>query len=180
MNQSLHSELFRVTSIPYSSSSYVIFSGIPLNDETSQIKDGKYYVTIKARPDTLPAQPSQGQQWTVHGKPLIERVEIGDVVMQQHTYESPEHVICTLPETGEQLIQFIAKEPDFKGIGLGKARALWQLLGEQFHATLRTDTPESRERLKGILSDVSIDALFNGYANGFDPIGPDTFSRLGL
>ncbi|MFQ2613147.1 helix-hairpin-helix domain-containing protein [Aeromonas caviae] len=164
MNQSLHSELFRVTSIPYSSSSYVIFSGIPLNDETSQIKDGKYYVTIKARPDTLPAQPSQGQQWTVHGKPLIERVEIGDVVMQQHTYESPEHVICTLPETGEQLIQFIAKEPDFKGIGLGKARALWQLLGEQFHATLRTDTPESRERLKGILSDVSIDALFNGYA----------------
>jgi exodeoxyribonuclease V alpha subunit len=164
MNQSLHSELFRVTSIPYSSSSYVIFSGIPLNDETSQIKDGKYYVTIKARPDTLPAQPSQGQQWTVHGNPLIERVEVGDVVMRQHTYESPEHVICTLPETGEQLIQFIAKEPDFKGIGLGKARALWQLLGEQFHATLRTDTPESRERLKGILSDVSIDALFNGYA----------------
>ena len=61
MNQSLHSELFRVTSIPYSSSSYVIFSGIPLNDETNQIKDGKYYVTIKARPETLPAQPSQGQ-----------------------------------------------------------------------------------------------------------------------
>ncbi len=164
MNQSLHSELFRVTSIPYSSSSYVIFSGIPLNDETNQIKDGKYYVTIKARPETLPAQPSQGQQWTVHGNPLIERVEVGDVVMRQHTYESPEHVICTLPETGEQLIQFIAKEPDFKGIGLGKARALWQLLGEQFHATLRTHTPESRERLKSILSDVSIDALFNGYA----------------
>ena len=164
MNQSIHSELFRVTSIPYSSSSYVIFSGIPLNDETSQIKDGKYYVTIKARPDTLPVQPSQGQQWTVHGKPLIERVEVGDVVMRQHTYESPEHVVCSLPETGEQLIQFIAKEPDFKGIGLGKARALWQLLGEQFHATLRTDTPESRERLKSILSDVSIDALFNGYA----------------
>ncbi|MGL5468141.1 MAG: AAA family ATPase, partial [Shewanella sp.] len=77
MNQSLHSELFRVTSIPYSSSSYVIFSGIPLNDETNQIKDGKYYVTIKARPETLPAQPSQGQQWTVHGNPLIERVEVG-------------------------------------------------------------------------------------------------------
>ncbi|ATP11206.1 AAA family ATPase [Aeromonas salmonicida] len=164
MIQSLHSEQIRVTSIPYSSSGYVIFSGIPLHGDTSQIRDGKYYVTIKARPDTLPAQPSQGQQWTVHGKPLIERVEVGDVVMRQHTYESPEHVICTLPETGEQLIQFIAKEPDFKGIGLGKARALWQLLGEQFHTTLRTDTPESRERLKGILSDVSINALFNGYA----------------
>ncbi|WP_323886385.1 AAA family ATPase [Aeromonas allosaccharophila] len=62
------------------------------------------------------------------------------------------------------MIQFIAKEPDFKGIGLGKARALWQRLGTQFHATLRTDTPESRERLRGILSDVSIDTLFNGYA----------------
>ncbi|WP_111911722.1 AAA family ATPase [Aeromonas media] len=163
MNHAPHSELFRVTSIPYSSSNYVIFSGIPLHSDTNQIKDGKYYVTIKARPATLPAQPSEGQHWTVHGKPHIARVEIGDVVMHQHTYELPEHVVCTLPETGEQLIQFIAKEPDFKGIGLGKARQLWQRLGMQFHATLRTDTPESRARLKGILSDVSIDALFNGY-----------------
>lgn len=84
--------------------------------------------------------------------------------MQQHTYESPEHIECTLPETGEQLIRFTARENDFKGIGESKARALWQLLGKDFHATLRNDTPVSRECLTSILSDDSVDALFKGYA----------------
>jgi exodeoxyribonuclease V alpha subunit len=51
-------------------------------------------------------------------------MELGDFVMQQHTYESPEHIICSLPETGEQLIRFIAREADLKGIGESKARAL--------------------------------------------------------
>ncbi|MBO1928934.1 hypothetical protein J4731_06140 [Providencia rettgeri] len=63
---------------------------------------------------------------------MVEEVETGDFVMQQHTYESPEHIECSLPETGEQLIRFIARESDFKGIGESKARALWELLGRIF------------------------------------------------
>lgn len=84
--------------------------------------------------------------------------------MQQHTYESPEHIECSLPETGEQLIRFIARESDFKGIGESKARALWELLGKDFHSTVRKDTHESRERLRSVLSEDSINALFEGYA----------------
>nr|PMH85664.1 AAA family ATPase [Shewanella sp. 10N.286.48.B5] len=84
--------------------------------------------------------------------------------MQQHTYESPVKVECSLPETGEQLIRFIARESAFKGIGESKARALWECLGKDFHATLKYDTPESRERLRNVLSEDSIDALLEGYA----------------
>ncbi|MDG2392447.1 MAG: AAA family ATPase [Thalassotalea sp.] len=84
--------------------------------------------------------------------------------MQQHTYESPGHIECSLPETGEQLIRFIARESDFKGIGESKARALWELLGKSFHSIARKDTPESRERLRSVLSEDSINALFEGYA----------------
>ncbi|CAM5222071.1 hypothetical protein ALON55S_03300 [Alishewanella longhuensis] len=73
--------------------------------------------------------------------------------MQQHTYESPVLVECSLPEAEEHLIQFIAKESEFKGIGESKARALWALLGKKFHSTVRKDTPESRERLRSILSE---------------------------
>ncbi len=84
--------------------------------------------------------------------------------MQQHTYESPEHIECNLPETGEQLIRFIARVPYFKGIGESKARALWELLGKDFHSTVGIDTPESRKRLRSVLSEDSINALLKGYA----------------
>lgn len=164
MNVALHEEQLRVTSIPYASSRMVIFSGVPLGDNSYKTNSGKYYVTIKADPDAIPVQPAIGQYWSVKGNRQIENMDAGDYVMQQHTYQLPEHVECSLPETGEQLIQFIAKEKDFKGIGESKARALWQHLGKRFHATLRADTEESRKRLRDILSADSIDALLAGYA----------------
>lgn len=160
----LYQDQMRVTSIPYTSTSMVIFSGVPLAKNSYQTNSGKYYVTIKADPDTIPAQPALGQHWSVKGTRLVEEMETGDFLMQQHTYESPEHIECSLPETGEQLIRFIAREAEFKGIGESKARALWQLLGKDFHSIVRKDTPESRERLRSALSEDSINALFEGYA----------------
>tara|TARA_Y100000815_G_scaffold149537_1_gene135273 strand:- start:11151 stop:13316 length:2166 start_codon:yes stop_codon:yes gene_type:complete len=164
MNVALHEDQMRVTSIPYTSTSMVIFTGVPLAKNSYKTNSGKYYVTIKADPDTIPAQPALGQHWAVKGTRLVEEMETGDFMMQQHTYESPEHIECRLPETGEQLIRFIARETDFKGIGESKARALWQILGKDFHSTVSKDTPKSRERLRSVLSEDSIDALFVGYA----------------
>ncbi len=164
MNTAIHEEQMRVTSIPYSDKRCVIFSGVPLAKDSYKTNSGKYYVTIKVDPDSIPVPPALGQHWSVRGFRSIKDVKTGDYMMQQHTYESPNYVECTLPETGEQLISFIARESDFKGIGEGKARALWQLLGKNFHTTLKNDTPESRERLTSILSADSIDALFQGYA----------------
>jgi len=164
MNITLHEDQMRVTSIPYNSTNMVIFSGVPLKKSSYKINSGKYYVTIKADPDSIPVQPVVGQYWSVKGARLVEEMEIGDYVMQQHTYESPEHIECSLPEMGEQLIHFIARERDFKGIGERKARDLWELLGDAFHSTLRKDTFESREKLRNVLSKESINALFEGYA----------------
>ncbi|SEL28921.1 DNA helicase/exodeoxyribonuclease V, alpha subunit [Colwellia chukchiensis] len=156
-------EQLRVTSVPYSSSTMVIFTGVPLAKDSYKTNSGKYFVTIKADPDSIPVQPAIGQHWSVNGTRLIGEVETGDFVMQQHTYESPEHIECNLPETGEQLIRFIAKEADFKGIGESKARMLWQQLGKEFHSIVRKDTPEARKRLRGLLSEDSVNALFEGY-----------------
>ena len=164
MNVALHQDQMRVTSIPYSSTNMVIFSGVPLAKNSYKTNSGKYYVTIKVNPDEIPVQPALGQHWSVKGARSIDEVPTGDFVMQQHTYESPVHIECSLPETGEQLIRFIAKEASFKGIGESKARALWELLGKSFHSTVRKDTPESRERLRSVLSEDSINALFEGYA----------------
>jgi exodeoxyribonuclease V alpha subunit len=164
MSQTVNTDQFRVTSIPYCSTGQVIFTGTPLKRNSYKINNGKYYITIKSAPALLPVMPAVGQHWTVKGKRIIEEMQIGDYVMEQHSYESPDEVSCSLPETGEQLIKFIAKEKDFKGIGESKARALWQLLGKKFHSTIGKDTPDSRDRLRGVLSEDSIDALFKGYA----------------
>lgn len=164
MNTLLSNEHFRVTSIPYVSAGLVIFSGVPLKRGSYKSLSTKYYITIKAHPDLLPTQPAIGQHWSVTGTRQVKDMDTGDYVMQQHTFESPSFVECSLPETGEQLIKFIAKESDFKGIGESKARAIWERLGEDFHAILQSATAESKKRLDGLLSEDSVDALFKGYA----------------
>lgn len=164
MTQTNFSEQMRVTSVPYHSADLVIFTGVPLNKNSYKIHSGKYYVTIKTSADVLPVKPMVGQHWVVTGARFVETKCVGDHVMQQHIYESPTHIECSLPESGEQIISFIAKERDFKGIGESKARALWQLLGERFHSTLMSDIDVSRKRLREVLSDESIEALFKGDA----------------
>ncbi|WP_039925127.1 AAA family ATPase [Alishewanella aestuarii] len=164
MSHAFQEEQMRVTSVRYSSSRIVVFSGIPSKKNSYRTNSGKYYVTVKIDPEALPLEPAIGQYWSIKGIRQIENMEIGDYVMQQHTYQSPEYVECILPETGEQLIQFIAKEKAFKGIGESKARALWELLGINFHATLKNDTPDSRASLKSVLNDDAINALIDGYS----------------
>jgi exodeoxyribonuclease V alpha subunit len=161
---SVHTDYMRVTSIPYVSSNYVIFCGVPLKRNSYHLNNCKYFITIKSEISVLPVAPVIGQHWEVTGPRLIALVESGDYQMQQHTYEMPREVQCTLPEDGEQLIRFIAKEKDFKGIGEQKARALWESLGKDIHTILKNDTPESRKTLKDLLSKDSLDALFLGYA----------------
>lgn len=164
----------RVTSIKYQSSNYVIFTGVPILRDSYKINSGKYYISILSKLDIFPIdsstnqpiKPALGQHWEVTGSRTIKDSLHGDYVMIEHEYKAPDTVKCTLPETGEALIQFIANGKDFKGIGDGKARAIWTFLKKDFHATLRKDTKESRERLGKIdgLTEGSIDALFLGYA----------------
>ncbi len=160
----LNDEQFRVTSIPFNSSNFMIFTGVPIKKDSYRVNSGKYFVSVKIDPNSLPVQPALGQHWSVKGARSIGPISTGDCQMQQHTYENPVQIECQLPESGEQLIQFISKEKDFKGIGESKARELWRLLGKEFHIILRHDSPESRDRLRSVLSEDSIDALFAGYA----------------
>ena len=128
MNVALHEDQMRVTSIPYISTNIVIFSGVPLAKNSYKTNSGKYYVTIKVNPDEIPVQPALGQQWSVKGHRLIEEMETGDFMMQQHTYESPDHIECNLPETGEQLILYCQKS-DFSNSKARRSGSCW----EKFH-----------------------------------------------
>ncbi|ALD02308.1 hypothetical protein AMQ28_08040 [Acinetobacter sp. TTH0-4] len=96
MNTALHEDQVRVTSIPYRSTKMVIFSGVPLAKDSYKTNSGKYYITIKTDPDSIPVLPTLGQHWSVKGTRQVENMVMGDYIMQQHTYESPMYVECTL------------------------------------------------------------------------------------
>ena len=164
MPDTLHEEYFRVTSCQHYGSKYTIFTGVPLKADSYSINSGKYIVSIQCENQSLPIKPSVGQQWRVRGIRARESIQAGDYALQQHLYDAPAEMECTLPETGEAIIRFIATEKDFIGIGEAKARALWETFGGDLHDVLKSDTPEHRERLRGVLSEVSVDALYNGYA----------------
>mgnify|MGYP005990059705 CR=1 FL=1 len=154
---------FRITSTPFKAKKLIIFSGVPLEKDSYKINSGKYYISVKVDPSYLPVEPAVGQHWRVTGNKSVSKIEVGDYLMDQHTYESPELIECQLPESGEQFIQFIAKEKSFKGIGESKARAIWDSLGNDLYEVLSNDSVTNRKLLKSILSDSSISALFEGY-----------------
>ncbi len=160
----MNTEQFRVTSIRFSGSNQVIFMGVPLQKDSYKLNSGKYTVSVKAHPETLPVPPEVGQHWEVKGLRSFSKYENNGYEMKQHVFDSPAETKCVLPQNGEQLINFIANEKDFKGIGESKARKLWYELGKDFHKIATNDTPESRNRLRSVLSDCSIDALYEGYA----------------
>ncbi|WP_202941642.1 ATP-dependent DNA helicase [Alteromonas macleodii] len=163
MNEHETSDKFRVTSVPHKSLNYVIFTGVPLHQDSYRVKNGKYSISVKARIESLPIAPQPGQHWIVRGKCKISKQDRNGYLIDQHTYDSPKYAECSLPETGEQLIKFIANESDFKGIGESKARALWDALGRDFHKIVRNGNDASRKRLREHLTDDSIDVLFQGY-----------------
>lgn len=156
-------DTIRVTNVKFQSSKYVIFTGIPI-DKNSQLRTaGTRIVSIKSRLELLPVLPSKGQVWNVMGSSFKSNFVQGVYEIKQTTYENPLECECTLPEYGEELIQFIANEKDFKGIGLVKARLLWDCLGDKFHDILSRDTPAARKQLRTILSEESTDSLYLGY-----------------
>lgn len=160
----MNTEQFRVTSVKFSNSSLVIFMGVPIQKGSYKLNSGKYTVSVKAHTEMLPITPAVGQHWEVKGLKSFSKYENNGYEMKQHAYDFPAEIRCVLPQHGEQLINFIANEKDFKGIGESKARRLWHELGKDFHKIVRKDTPESRKRLKNVLSDYSINALYEGYA----------------
>ena len=173
-------QTFRVTSVPHSDGKYAIFSGVPLDRKSYRISNGKFIVSVKSSLQNLPVEPKIGQHWIVEGKRTIESIDCGDYKMQQFVFNKPESVECSLPETGEQLITFIAKDKDFRGIGESKARELWNAHGSDLYEILKKDTPESREALGGLLTADSIDALFDGFSKYSNLAYCNYMSQIGI
>ncbi|MBC7000938.1 AAA family ATPase [Photobacterium sp. BZF1] len=163
MNPLVHSDQFRVTSVRYESKDLVIFAGTPLLKGSHLVKSARYCIAVKTHPNDLPVKPVKGQHWSVTGARKQSTIELGDYQIDEHLYDKPDDLQCNLEITGEDFIQFIASDKQFRGIGVCKARALWTEFGKELYSLLDHDCRASRERLQGVLSVDAINGLYEGY-----------------
>lgn len=153
----------RVTSIHFNSDNIVIFSGVPLPQQIYTHINPKFIITVKCKVLSLPVTPLKGQHWQVTGNFRSQLIEINGFKINEYVFENPELLICTLPESGEQFIHFIATEDDFIGVGDSKARKLWNMFGSDIYRILKEDTEQNKNLLREILTEKSIDSLFDGF-----------------
>lgn len=153
----------RITSIHFYSQEHIIFSGVPLLKNSHFFDSGKFILTIKCNPSSLPVIPIKGQNWQVNGSYTKQVVRLNNYDLDEYVFENPELLRCTLPESGEQFIHFIATEQDFIGIGESKARKIWDAFGAGIYQILSNCNEINKNLLQPIITEKSIDALYVGF-----------------
>ena len=161
LNLTRGSDRVRVTGSQTHSKNTLI-KGVPVR-ETGVVKSANYSVWIWVKSEHLPVEPAPGQVWSVEGDYDLLTVDVGDFTTQARRYSFPESLGFDLPNDGETFVQFIARDPEFKGIGEVKARELWHAFGTELHTMLQVKGGEFLDALRDHLSDKSIKALYAGY-----------------
>ncbi|MET0107145.1 MAG: helix-hairpin-helix domain-containing protein [Sedimenticola sp.] len=150
----------RVTSIHQNNREWISFYGVLLIEGDSKKRSVRDFVAVKAPADILPMEPRKGQHWRISGTVEKRIVERGGFKQTQFCYINPTKCEVTMPEVLEGFVLFIAKESDFKGIGPQKARELWMTFGKDIFSIMEN---RDADKLRRVLTDKSIDALFEGY-----------------
>lgn len=111
-----------------------IFVGTEIN-ETGDVVDAKSYVVIKATGTQLGEGRVQlGQWWRVTGISESYERTINGYVIQERQITADE--VSLLRMSGEHIVTFMADSDDFQGIGMVKARKLWDTFGERLYRIL--------------------------------------------
>lgn len=111
-----------------------IFTGTEIT-EHGDVIDAKSYVIVKASGAQLGETRIQlGQWWTVTGEAQsFSRTNSGYVINE---IQITANDIALVRLSGEHIVTFIAECDDFQGIGLVKARKLWETFGERLYEIL--------------------------------------------
>ncbi|MCE0760978.1 AAA family ATPase [Marinobacter sp. G11] len=148
----------RITSVGFQTRYKSSMIGVEIDDDGLR-KDAKKHFLISVNRKLLPCEPAQGQVWKVRGRSSSRKVnKHGREILESRV--SADSMEFVLPYGGEAFIRFVADQREFSGIGERKARKLWNEFGPKIFADIKDG---KRERLRGILSEDSITALFKGF-----------------
>ncbi|XYJ10454.1 AAA family ATPase [Telluria sp. B2] len=104
-------------------------------NDAGDVVDAKSYLVIMATGSQLGELRVQpGQWWRVSGKSESYERTINGYLVRERKIRADEVSLMRL--SGEHIITFIAESNDFHGIGMVKARKLWDTFGERLYQIL--------------------------------------------
>lgn len=110
-----------------------IFTGVEVSDDGSRI-DAKSHLVVKAPHWLLNTSIEVGQLWRVTGKPEPNTIVVNGYRLTESTL-TPEAMELLRP-SGEHIVTLLAEGDAFAGIGMVKARRLWNHFGQDLYAIL--------------------------------------------
>ncbi len=110
-----------------------IFTGVEI-DVTGQRVDAKAHVVVKAPHYLIQCNVESGQLWRITGVAENNAIVVNGYRLVESTIV-PEAMELLRP-SGEHIVTLLAECDAFKGIGMVKARRLWDAFGEELYAIL--------------------------------------------
>jgi exodeoxyribonuclease V alpha subunit len=111
-----------------------IFAGAAIDMQGNVIDARAYYVVRAPRALLGENRVQVGQWWHVEG-PCRQRMNLANGFEVSERQIEPTVLEFLLP-SGEHVVTLMAESDDFRGIGYGKARKLWEMFGNSLYALL--------------------------------------------
>jgi exodeoxyribonuclease V alpha subunit len=111
-----------------------IFTGVPI-DAHGAVLSASSYLVVRASAGALGStRVERGQWWSVSGMLAERRVVVEGITLIEQQVEADAAELAR--PSGEHIVRFIAENPEFDGLGMVKARRLWERFGEGLYDLL--------------------------------------------
>jgi exodeoxyribonuclease V alpha subunit len=139
------------------------FRGVPVCPDTHKKTSERDFYNITATPEQAVFEPEIGQVWKINGDAYVEEKSSYKKhgVDRHHDIRKAKQCVCILPRSKESFVAFIKEIKAFKGVGKGKAEALW----DEFNLeTLKHMEHGRTSMLATVVTPKMAKSLVNGYS----------------
>jgi exodeoxyribonuclease V alpha subunit len=139
------------------------FRGVPVCPTTHEKTSSRDFYNITATAEQAVFEPEKGQVWKINGDAYVEEKQSYKKhgVDRHHDIKKAQQCVCILPQTEDAFVAFIREIDAFKGVGEGKAKALW---GEFKLETLKHMEHKRTVTLEKVVTPKIAKTLVNGYS----------------
>ena len=139
------------------------FRGVPVCPTTHVKTSKRDFYNITTTPSQAVFEPEKGQVWKINGDAYVEEKPSHKKygVDRHHEIRKAKQCVCILPQTEDAFVAFITEIDTFKGVGEGKAKALWR---EFKLETLKHMEHSRTGTLEAVVSPKIAKTLVNGYS----------------
>ncbi|WP_051333714.1 AAA family ATPase [Aliagarivorans marinus] len=123
----------RVTSVWNTVGPFITFAGVPI--KAGIRGSARKFISVKAKDSDCPMIPIKGQHWRITGTKTENKISRNGF-MQTEVHVTAKRLRVTMPESGDNFVDFVASDKEFVGVGDVLARRLWNKFGSEVYQIL--------------------------------------------